>query len=90
MSSNMKIKFDQLRYQDDAVRAAVDVFVGQKLVPNNFTVYDQELLGKVQTSVGVGNGFTVSKEMILDNVKNVQVSNGVNPTKELNPALIHF
>ncbi|WP_447409474.1 DEAD/DEAH box helicase family protein (plasmid) [Weissella confusa] len=90
MSSNMKIKFDQLRYQDDAVRAAVDVFVGQKLVPNNFTVYDQELLGKVQTSVGVGNGFTVSKEMILDNVKNVQVSNGINPTKELNAGFPQF
>lgn len=86
----MKIKFDQLDYQDDAVKSATEIFAGQKVLANNFTVLGQELFGQVQTNVGVGNGVSVSKSVLLQNVQKVQLDNGVNPVVSLNSGFPQF
>lgn len=90
MTSEMKIKFDQLNYQDAAVHSAVSVFEGQEPVPNNFTVLGDEMLGSIQTDVGIGNGITASNGKIFENVRNIQIDNGITPTLELNPGFTQF
>lgn len=76
----MKIKFDQLQYQDDAVASAVGVFAGQSIQSNNFTVMGQEMFGQIQTEIGVGNGIDIPKEALLKNAQKIQIENGITPS----------
>ncbi|MGC8257422.1 DEAD/DEAH box helicase family protein [Leuconostoc mesenteroides subsp. jonggajibkimchii] len=86
----MKIKFDQLSYQDDAVNAVVDLFNGQEIRANNFTVFGPELFGQVQTDVGVGNGFSISTSMLLNNTQKIQLDHGIQPVNGLNKGFPQF
>ena len=86
----MKIKFDQLSYQDDAVNAVVDLFNGQEIRANNFTVFGPELFGQVQTEVGVGNGFSISTSVLLNNTQKIQLDNGIQPVNGLNKGFPQF
>ncbi|MBZ1541046.1 DEAD/DEAH box helicase family protein [Leuconostoc mesenteroides] len=86
----MKIKFDQLSYQDDAVKSATDVFNAQEIKYNNFTVLGHELLGSIQTEVGLGNGVSVSKDSMLTSVQSVQFENSLTPVTTLNPGFPQF
>lgn len=86
----MKIKFDQLNYQDVAVESAINIFDGQEVVLNNFTVLGQEMLGQVQTEIGVGNGFSVSTSEILKSTRRVQFDNGISPVASLVPGFPQF
>ncbi|MCT3050459.1 restriction endonuclease [Leuconostoc mesenteroides] len=86
----MKIKFDQLSYQDDAVKSATDVFNAQEIKYNNFTVLGHELLGSIQTEVGLGNGVSVSEDSMLTSVQSVQFENGLTPVTTLNPGFPQF
>ena len=76
----MKIKFDQLQYQNDAVASAVGVFAGQSIQSNNFTVMGQEMFGQIQTEIGVGNGIDIPKEALLKNAQKIQIENGITPS----------
>lgn len=76
----MKIKFDQLQYQDDAVASAVGAFAGQSIQSNNFTVMGQEMFGQIQTEIGVGNGIDIPKEALLKNAQKIQIENGITPS----------
>lgn len=76
----MKIKFDQLQYQDDAVASAVGVFAGQSIQSNNFTVMGQEMFGQIQTEIGVGNGIDIPKEALFKNAQKIQIENGITPS----------
>ena len=76
----MKIKFDQLQYQNDAVASAVGVFAGQSIQSNNFTVMGQEMFGQIQTKIGVGNGIDIPKEALLKNAQKIQIENGITPS----------
>lgn len=86
----MKIKFDQLSYQDDAVNAVVDLFNSQEIRANNFTVFGPELFGQVQTEVGVGNGFSISTSVLLNNTQKIQLDNGIQPVNGLNKGFPQF
>lgn len=76
----MKIKFDQLQYQDDAVASTVGVFAGQSIQSNNFTVMGQEMFGQIQTEIGVGNGIDIPKEALFKNAQKIQIENGITPS----------
>ena len=77
----MKLKFDsELDYQKDAVSSVVDLFRGQTPKQSNFTVclYDaMEGQGTLYTSTGIGNKLELIDEDILDNLKEVQLRNGL-------------
>lgn len=79
----MKIRFDQLAYQDDAVNSAVNIFRGQEIRQNNFTVVGPEMLGQQQNDVGVGNSLGVSRKVLLDNVREIQITNGISPIEAM-------
>lgn len=78
----MKLKFDsELDYQKDAVSSVVDLFRGQTPKQSNFTVslYDaMEGQGTLYTSTGIGNKLELDEEDILNNLKDVQLRNGLN------------
>lgn len=77
----MKLKFDsELDYQKDAVSSVVDLFRGQTPRQSNFTVslYDaMEGQGTLYTSTGIGNKLELIDEDIIDNLKEVQLRNGL-------------
>lgn len=86
----MKIKFNQLSYQDKAVESAVKLFTGQQVRANNFTVLGDTLLGQTQFEMGIGNGFAMSKSELETNLHEIQVGNGITPSKKLNPGFPQF
>lgn len=85
----MKIQFDSaLSYQQDAIDAVVDIFKGQETCESNFTVYSPEFIAKQDqtvykasfTDLGYGNRLTLTEGKILENVQNIQLSNGLKPS----------
>ncbi len=81
----MKIQFDgALSYQQEAIDAIVDIFKGQEKCESNFTVYSPDFLAKQQnlefTDLGYGNRLTLTEGKILENVQNIQLSNGLKPS----------
>lgn len=77
----MKLQFDaNLEYQEQAISSVVDLFRGQTPKQSNFTVslYDaMEGQGTLYTSTGIGNKLELDEEDILDNLKDVQLRNGL-------------
>lgn len=81
----MKIQFDSsLDYQQDAIRSITDIFQGQELCEANFTVYSPEFLAKQHhisfNEIGYGNRLTLTERKIIENVQNIQLSNGLKPS----------
>ena len=83
----MKLLFDAtLDYQKKAVSSVVDLFRGQTPKQSNFTVslYDaMEGQGTLFTSTGIGNKLELDEEDILDNLKDVQLRNGLKQSTAL-------
>ncbi len=84
-NSNMKIKFDTLDYQTEAVNAAVRVFEGQTIKESNFTITDASPQGTLfaEDGIGVGNRVIINSEQMLKNVNKVQILNGIAPSDNL-------
>lgn len=79
----MKIQFDSsLQYQLDAISSVVNIFQGQEKCETNFTVYSPDVLNKQQTisfnEVGFRNRLNLTKTKLLENVQQIQLSNGLN------------
>lgn len=94
----MKIQFDpHLSYQLDAVRAVTDIFKGQEAVRTTFAVApapsrrphagDGEqiglALGLEQNEYGVGNRLLLEERDILNNLRQIQLRNGLAPSDDL-------
>lgn len=85
----MKIQFDpNLDFQQEAISSVVDIFEGQEICQTNFTVAslknDEDLLpGMDQDGLGIGNRLKLLDEDILDNIKAIQLRNGLAPTEKL-------
>lgn len=77
----MKLQFNaNLDYQEQAVSSVVDLFRGQTPKQSNFTVslYDtMEGQGTLFTTTGIGNKLELDEEKILNNLKDVQLRNGL-------------
>ncbi|NRY63835.1 type III restriction-modification system endonuclease [Clostridium beijerinckii] len=78
----MKIKFsDNLEYQKDAINSIVNVFQGQNIAQDNFTVSVQEInVGFFENELGIGNRLDIPKEEIEENINNIQVDNALPKT----------
>lgn len=85
----MKIQFNpNLDFQREAIESIVDIFQGQEICQTNFTVAplkkeDGFLPGLDQNDVGIGNGLRLLDEDILNNVKAIQLRNGLASSDEL-------
>ena len=72
----MKLHFDpNQQYQIDAVTSIVDIFDGQPLSQGDFGFSISEN-GQFFNENGVGNRIVISKEQILNNLRNVQKKTG--------------
>lgn len=81
----MKLKFNSdLDYQKEAISSIVNIFKGQTPAQSNFTVSALTdsigTEGKLITDLGVGNKLELDEEDILNNVKEVQLKNGLKPS----------
>jgi len=84
----MKFKFDShLDFQDDAIGSVVDLFKGQNVAKSLFTVSAGAFVKRLDqlstTGTGIGNRLDITEDEILENLKNVQLRNGLPQTKDL-------
>lgn len=83
----MKIKFESnLQYQEDAIHSIVDIFRGQEVCTSNFTVIAPKELNQAKTiyqdELGYGNKLQLTEGQILENIQEIQLRNGLKPSKE--------
>ncbi|RKI38472.1 type III restriction endonuclease subunit R [bacterium D16-51] len=84
----MKLQFDsKLEYQNQAVSSVVDLFKGQSPMQSLFSVgyYGQIAgqIGLIGTDNGIGNRLELDTEEILENLKEIQLRNGLHQNKSL-------
>ncbi|TAN07334.1 MAG: restriction endonuclease subunit R [Rhodanobacteraceae bacterium] len=85
----MKLQFEpNLDYQHDAIEAVCDLFRGQEVCRTEFTVVrdandPQMRLGFAQNDLGVGNRLTLLDDELLENLKKIQIRNGLAPSETL-------
>jgi len=84
----MKIKFDSSQpFQKDAVNAIINLFEGQSLSKEDFSVQINTTALKGQTSVfqselGIGNSIILSADAIYKNFVSIQEKNDLDPIEE--------
>lgn len=78
----MKLHFDPSQdYQLQAIKSIVDIFEGQPLSRSDFEFSITE--GSLQlTEDGVGNNLVLSEDQTLNNLREVQRRNGIDPVSE--------
>jgi len=92
----MKIQFDSnLDFQQDAIKAIADIFEGQETLQTNFTVSrvshtDQNDLFANQTELGVGNKLDLLDDELLENIRNIQLQQGLKQSEKLDNKAKNF
>tara|TARA_E500000318_G_scaffold92759_2_gene91597 strand:- start:1232 stop:4219 length:2988 start_codon:yes stop_codon:yes gene_type:complete len=85
----MKLHFEpDLDYQLQAIEAVCDLFRGQELCRTEFTVTrdptDSQLrMGFYESDLGIGNRLTLLDDEVHDNVKQIQLRNGLAVSESL-------
>ena len=86
----MKLHFeDDLDYQKAAIDSVVSLFKGQEISRSEFTVKFQPessptlSLGMEESQLGIGNRLVLVDEEIEENLRKVQLQNGLRPTENL-------
>ena len=81
----MKLQFDAaLDYQQAAIASVVGLFDGQQRKTNVFTVAPQLAMTRVdETPQGIGNRLELSDADVLENLRRVQMWNGLAPAEQL-------
>lgn len=84
----MKLQFNaDLDYQWDAISAITDIFKGQDTLKTNFSVTQavkgpQSDIFSSQSDLGVGNKLDLLDDELFENIRNVQLKQGLKQTKE--------
>jgi type III restriction enzyme len=86
----MKIKFKEQKFQLDAVQSVIDCFKGQKNGSSKFILdrgrTKSALKGQIQLLNDEGfknKSIELTEEEILENIKKVQIRNGLKPSQKL-------
>ncbi|WP_312243251.1 type III restriction-modification system endonuclease [Stutzerimonas nitrititolerans] len=86
----MKLHFeDNLDYQIAAIDSVVNLFKGQEVSRSEFTVTyrsesgPQRSLGLAENELGIGNRLQLVNEEVLDNLRAIQLDNGLRPSSTL-------
>lgn len=84
----MKLRFNpNLDYQDDAIKATTNLFLGQNSTLSYFSFPGQQSL---DSGHGVGNKLELTTNEILENLRNVQVFHKLAPTTSLSSDNLDF
>ena len=91
----MKLKFNSgLDYQIEAISSITNIFKGQTQCQSNFTVVagidESGTEGNLVTNLGIGNKLELDEEDILKNVRDIQLKNGLPPSKIIKPGEYDF
>lgn len=88
----MKLQFDaKLPFQQEAIESAVNLFAGQTPNQANFTVCSySSYMGQTETETGIGNWLELKADDILDNLRNIQLKNGLPQSKSLAEGKLDF
>ena len=87
----MKIQFDpNLGYQERAIESVAGVFKGQEVCQANFTVAPlqsttQQFIPGTENNLGIGNKLRLRDEDIHENIRKIQLKNGLAPSESFNP-----
>lgn len=73
----MKIKFEELEFQDDAVKSVVKVFEGHEIKSSEFTVQANPQLSLTHNEFGIANQFNYDNNRLLENVQQIQIANNI-------------
>src|SRR5699024_2557769 len=73
----MKIQFDELNYQQDAINSVLRVFKGHEINQSLFTISDKRNQGSFFGEHGVGNKVIKNYKRMLKNVNQIQIDNGI-------------
>lgn len=73
----MKIQFDELSYQSDAINSIINAFDGQQVRKSEYTIMDQDAQGKLFGEKGIGNKIDLSVSKLLQNVQQIQIGQGI-------------
>ena len=78
----MKVKFEKLQYQIDAVQSIIDLFKGQEECVTEFTLSaqpspTQTTLSDSGFAIGIGNEQKISDKELLKNLNEIQERNGL-------------
>lgn len=86
----MKLHFeDDLDYQKVAIESVVNLFKGQEISRSEFTVTFQAetspnmSLGMEDSQLGIGNRLLLVDEELEENLRSIQLTNGLRPTEKL-------
>ena len=83
----MRLRFEpDLDYQRDAIAAVCDLFHGQETCRSEFTVshdLGDQLTGFQEGELGIGNLLQLPEEALLENLRQVQLRNGLLPAEAL-------
>ncbi len=87
----MKLHFeDNLDYQKTAIEAAADLFCGQDINRTEFTVSkivdptgQLKLAGMEESTLGIGNRLQLLDDELLENLKTIQLRNGLSPSASI-------
>lgn len=84
----MKLQFNpNLEYQKDAIDSIIQIFKGQELCQSNFSVPSSKgqisLLGQEHNDIGVGNKLNLIDTEILENIRKIQLINGLSQSKTI-------
>jgi len=85
MKVNLKFKFDNnLRFQLDAIKSIVNIFQGQEILTSNFSITSTNAMYyHQQNELGYGNKLSLLDEDVLENIRKIQLRNGLKQSKEL-------
>jgi len=88
----VKLKFDpNLEYQEQAISSIIDLFRGQTPKRQIFTVSAyMGQIGLFDTANGIGNKLELDEQDILENLRAVQLRNGLPQTKTLKSGQYDF
>lgn len=80
----MKLQFDsELEYQHNAINSVIDLFNGQTPRQANFTVLSRlSNMGTIDNDLGIGNYLELTSDELNQNLKKIQMRNGL-PLTEL-------
>lgn len=86
----MKLHFeDNLDYQQAAIESVVDLFKGQEINQTEFTVTfrsgdeRQAAFGITESELGIGNKLELLDDDLLENMRDIQLRNGLRPSEDL-------
>jgi type III restriction enzyme len=79
---------ESVAYQKQAIEAVCDLFRGQEICRNEFTVLrdsgdTQARMGFAENDLGIGNRLTLLDDEILANLRAIQLENGVPPSESI-------